>query len=271
MNSTPERAFRFNHFVVRQPSASVVNGLSDAGGDRPIFSLFEQQHLAYCDALQQAGGKVTTLPPLDAYPDAVFVEDPAICFDGIAVTLRPGAPTRAGEAEAIEPALSILFPTVIPLPGHGTIEGGDVLLTDNEAFIGLSARTNQAGFDALREILEEHGYTVRRVETPETILHFKTDCGLLDSHTLFSSAQLAATGCFEGYDVIEAPVGEEAAANLVRVNDTVLINQGYPQTYALLQEYGQDKGFDVVTLDTREAAKIDAGLSCMSLRFRLDA
>lgn len=263
---TQDRAFRFNHFVTRQPAPSVVQGLSAQGTQPPDFTLFSQQHTAYCDALRQHGGDVTVLPPLDAYPDAVFVEDPAICFDGIAVILRPGAPTRAGEADAIHPDLSALLDTVI-LPGTGSIEGGDVLLTDNEAFIGLSARTNQDGFDALRDILNEHGYQVRRVETPDTILHFKTDCGLVDGRTVFASAQLAATGCFEGYDIIEAPTGEEAAANLIRINNTVIINQGFPQTYALLQEYGQDSGFKVMTLDTSEAAKIDAGLSCMSLRF----
>ena len=82
---------------------------------------------------------------------------------------------------------------------------------------------------------------------------------------MFATRTLAASGCFEGFRVIEAVPGEDAAANLIRVNDCVLVSAGYPATVALLQ--GQ--GYNVVALDTSEAAKVDAGLSCMSLRFSL--
>ncbi|MBV8908015.1 MAG: dimethylarginine dimethylaminohydrolase, partial [Sphingomonas sp.] len=59
------------------------------------------------------------------------------------------------------------------------------------------------------------------------------------------------------------PPGEERAANLIRVNDKVLMAAGHERTRAVLEA----RGLDVVPLAADEIAKIDAGLSCMSLRW----
>ena len=63
--------------------------------------------------------------------------------------------------------------------------------------------------------------------------------------------------------MIETPEGEERAANLLRLNDRVLIGADFPKTAALIAA----AGLDVVRLEAGEIAKIDAGLSCMSLRW----
>ena len=101
-------------------------------------------------------------------------------------------------------------------------------------------------------------------QTPRDILHFKTACGLLDDETVFCTRVLGASGCFSGYRVIDCPSGEEAAANLVRIDDVVLVSAGYPKTANLLAS----KGYQVKTVSTVEAARLDGGLSCMSLQFR---
>ena len=49
------------------------------------------------------------LPPLEAHPDSVFVEDPALVFPEGAILLRPGAPSRAAETAAMAPTLRELF------------------------------------------------------------------------------------------------------------------------------------------------------------------
>lgn len=257
--------WRFTQAIVRSPGRSVAAGLRKAGAHPPDFAKFRLEHDAYVAALASAGVEVTVLPALEAFPDSVFVEDAALCVCGTAITLRPGAPTRLGEAAAIRPALESLFDTVLDLPGEGSVDGGDVLLFDDEAFIGLSGRTDEKGCEALASLLEDLGYRSKRVHLPPDALHLKSDCGLLDSATVFATRRLAATGCFPDYRVIEAPAGEEAAANLVRVNDVVLVRAGFPRTGALLRE----SGFAVTTLSADEAARVDGGLSCMSLRFAL--
>jgi dimethylargininase len=152
---------------------------------------------------------------------------------------------------------------VIDLPTGGIVDGGDILVTETEVLVGLSARTDQAGVDLLRPIVAAPGVTLRILKTPPHILHFKTGCAILDEQTIFSVADLA--DCFDGYRTIICPEGEEPAANLIRFNDKVFCAAGFPQTLKLLT----DTGYDVVTMDVSEAAKVDGGLSCMSLRFSL--
>ncbi|PCI04288.1 MAG: dimethylarginine dimethylaminohydrolase [Hyphomicrobiales bacterium] len=257
------RSHKFKTAITRLPSISVVQGLRDGGGPDPSAENFMQQHGAYVAALKASGARVLELPALEEFPDSVFVEDSALCLKEAAIVLRPGAPSRFGEAALIRPALESQFSKVLDLPGDGFLDGGDVLLSDEDAFIGLSARTNQAGFDALATILATFGYSPVKIETLASILHFKTECGLLDSKTIFSTENLASIGCFENYQVILTPEGEEGAANIVRFNDNVLVSQGYPKSEALLKSHG----YNVVVIDTSEPAKIDGGLSCMSLRF----
>ena len=55
----------------------------------------------------------------------------------------------------------------------------------------------------------------------------------------------------------------EAAANLVRVNKLVLVGDCYPRTAEMIAK----EGLEVKLLPVSEVAKLDAGLSCMSLRW----
>lgn len=261
MTEIDGRSWRFTHALCRQPGNSIANGIRAGAGPDPDADRFRQEHAAYVDLLRKAGAEVAVLDAEEDFPDSVFVEDPALCAGGAAIILRPGTRTRFGEAEKIAPALQGIYGSITHLE-QGWVDGGDILLTDDEAFIGMSERTNEEGAEALGEILRPLGYRVRIVHTPEGVLHFKSDCGLLDSRTIFATSPLAASGCFEGYNVIEAPVGEEAAANLIRFNDFVIMRTGFPATEALLRE----KGYQVRTLPCDEAAKVDGGLSCMSLR-----
>jgi dimethylargininase len=96
------------------------------------------------------------------------------------------------------------------------------------------------------------------------VLHLKSDCSLLDEETVFATERLAAIDIFDAFRVVRVPETEEGAANALRVNDRVLISDGYPRSADLLGRLG----FSTVPLATREVAKIDAGLSCMSLRWR---
>ena len=254
--------FNFNRAIVRAPSHSVVNGLSSTG-IRPDFSGLAREHALYVKALEAAGLALEILQPLEDYPDAVFVEDAALVFSNVAVVLRPGAKSRAGEAAEILNAVTRRFDRVSQLP-EGTVDGGDVLVTPQGVFIGRSERTNPLGASALTRSLAELGLRGLPVTTPQGVLHLKSDCSLLDEETILSTARLAASGVFDGFRVIIVPSEEGGAANAVRVNKHVLLNDAYPHTADLLAA----AGYDVKVLPLQEVAKLDAGLSCMSLRWQ---
>jgi dimethylargininase len=253
----------FDNAIVRTPARSVVDGLRAVDVGAPSFDGVMAEHAAYVRALEAAGVAVEALPALEAFPDSVFVEDAALVFGAGAIVLRPGAPSRRGEIAEIAPVLERRFARVLRL-GEGTADGGDVLATPRGVFIGLSARTDAAGAAGLTHLLAELGFAARVVTTPPGVLHFKSDCALLDEETVLATPALAGSGVFEGFSVLVTPAGEEPAANAVRVNDRLLISDAFPRTAAMLD----GAGYTLTPLATREIAKIDAGLSCMSLRWQ---
>jgi len=261
--SMTARVFDFNNALVRTPARSVINGLRAVDTGAPRFEGVLAEHAAYVAALEAADVAVEVLPTLEDFPDSVFVEDAALVFEGAAIVLRPGAPSRRGEADAIAPVLAQRFDHVVRLQ-TGAVDGGDVLATAGKVFIGQSARTNAEGARALCGLLDQIGLHGAPVATPEGVLHFKSDCSLLDEETILATARLAASGVFEGFRVVLTPEGEEGAANAVRVNDRVLMSDAFPRTAEMLNTLG----YAVVPLATREIAKVDAGLSCLSLRWR---
>ncbi|MDL2409428.1 arginine deiminase family protein [Rhizobium calliandrae] len=264
--ASPKSVYRFNSAIVREPSRSVVDGLRAGGHAGPTYEGVKAEHDGYIEAMREAGVGVTVLPPLEAFPDSIFVEDPALVFTEGAILLRPGAASRIGEAAAIAPVLRNMFDTVLDLPGHGYVDGGDVLTTPNSVMIGLSARTDRAGAEALAGLIEKLGRKAKLVATPEGVLHFKTDCSLLDEETVLSTARLASTGVFEDFKQIIIPNGEEPAANALRVNDVLMVPSDHPRTLEMLDKLD----YRIVPMKTAEIGRIDAGLSCLSLRWYRD-
>ncbi|GAA0524671.1 dimethylargininase [Rhizomicrobium palustre] len=257
------RVFDFTHAIVREPGPSVVKGLRSVAVPDPAYEDVLAEHRAYVAALAEAGLVVDIQPPLEDFPDSVFMEDPALVFSEGAILLSPGAPSRLGERDHMRNALAAHFETLHELARDEYADGGDVLVTPKAVFIGLSARTTRPGAEALSRALASLGKSVRIVEPPPGVLHFKTACALLSEDTILATPTLAASGLFEGFRVVTTPEGEEPAANLIRINDLVLVSGAYLRTAERLTELG----LSVRLMDVREIAKLDAGLSCLSLRW----
>jgi dimethylargininase len=259
-----EACYRFNRAITRLPGRSIVHGLRAEDIGDPDYEQMLLDHAHYVAILRQAGAQVTELPALEAFPDSVFVEDVALCLPQAAILMRPGAASRAGEVAHMAPVLRDFYDEVVELDGAGRIEGGDILVTAREILVGRSERTDAAGIAALAAIVERWGYRLRELRTPPGVLHFKPDCSLLDAQTILATRRLDASGCFQGYRVIHTADGEEAAANSVRYNDLVLMPAGFPLTCARLR----DAGYEVQEINNSECAKLDGGMSCLSLRFQ---
>src|SRR5438477_7744974 len=254
--------FDFDNAIVRKPGRSVVRGILKNRHDVPEFDRVVAEHTAYVDAFRSAGLNIEVLPPLEAFPDSVFVEDPALVFSHAAVLLRPGTPTRLGESDAMRPVLQRRFQTVLELSVEEYADGGDVLTTRDGVFIGLSRRTNRAGAEALSRLLRQLDFRAIIVETPPGSLHLKSSVSVLDEETFLTSTAIAESGIFRSYRMLVSP-GEEPSAHALRVNDTVFVPAHFPRTADLLAKLR----YAVKPLEVAEIRKLDAGLPCMSLRW----
>ena len=112
----------------------------------------------------------------------------------------------------------------------GFVEGGDILNIGNHFIIGLSDRTNKLGADKLSNILKRLGATVEICKTPKDILHFKSECSVLDNDTILVSNKMVQLDYLKSnYNLIELPIGEEGASNSLRINDKLLLPDGFVQ------------------------------------------
>ena len=231
----------------------------------PDIRMALEQHAAYCRALMECGLEVTVMPADAGYPDGTFVEDTFVIAERVAIATRPGARTRTGEVAAVAAALRRFRPRLAQIEAPGTVDGGDICQVDNHFLIGLSARTNEAGAAQLAAILASHEYTASTIDIRNhpSLLHLKSGITHLGEQRFLLAPGFPPFRELADYEKIEVAAGEDYAANCVRVNDDVLIAAGFPRLVGILEKLK----YRVRPLDMSEFAKMDGGLSCLSLRF----
>ena len=253
--------YSFKNAIIRKPNKSIKNGLSSQNL-HPQYGIILEEQSNYIKAMEEAGLKINLLEPLEEYPDSIFVEDPAITYKSTVIILNPFDPSRNGEKNIIKEEIKHLFDNILFVE-DGYVEGGDVLNINNHFIIGLSNRTNILGAKNLSIILQKLGATVDVCETPNDVLHFKSECSTIDDDTILVSSKMAQLDFLKSnYHLIELPIGEEGAANALRINDKLLLPDGFIKAEEMLS-----KKYEIIKVKVDEISKVDAGLSCMSLRY----
>jgi dimethylargininase len=253
---------RFNMLtaITRAVSPALANCELLFVARQPIdFDKAQAQHRAYEALLGKFGARVISLPAEPALPDSMFVEDPAIVLDELAVITPLGTESRRPEAASLAQALAEFRKLeFIALPG--TMEGGDILRIGRKLFAGVSSRTNAEGLRQLGAILKPHGYEVIPIRVAGC-LHLKSAVTYIGGNTLLANRTWIDPAPFAGYEWIDVVPEEPHAANALPVGDTVIFPASFPQTRARL-EFG---GFHVTQLDISELQKAESGLTCSSL------
>jgi len=219
-----------------------------------------QQH-AYEKLLAALGARVISLPADPDLPDSMFVEDPALVLDELAVIFPMGAETRRPEALSIAAALQP-FRKLQHVKLPGMLEGGDILRLGHKLFVGLSARSNAEGMAQLSAIVAPHGYEVVGVPV-YGCLHLKSAVTPVDEHTLLANRAWFDSSFFSGYDWLDVDPAESRAGNALTLSRTIIFPASFPRTRARIE----DRGFTVAPLDISELQKAESGLTCSSLLF----
>jgi dimethylargininase len=229
---------------------------------RPIdVAVANRQHDAYRACLARMGLRVLKLPAEPDLPDAVFVEDPALVLDEIAIITRPGAASRRAECERIAPTLA-LFRPLLHITPPATLEGGDVFRMGRALYVGVSSRTNEEGIRQLRETVAAFGYEVRPVMVTGC-LHLKSACCPLDDERVLVNEAWVDVAALDGLERVAVPPGEPRGANVLAIGGQALVPAAHPETAALLEH----EGFETLTIDNSELLKAESGVTCSSLVF----
>ena len=248
--------------ITRGVSPAIVNCELTFVARAPIhLARAVEQHRAYERMLENFGAKIISLPAEPALADSMFVEDPAIVLDELAIIFPLGTESRRPEAASLAKVLeSFRVLQYVRLPG--TVEGGDLLRIGQQIFAGLSKRTNAEGIRQLESIVEQYDYTVKAVSVTGC-LHLKSAVTFLGRNTLLANRNWFDSSAMADYEWIDVAPEEPHAANALAFENTVILPASFPLTRARIVA----QGFEVTPLDISELQKAESGLTCSSLLF----
>src|SRR5712692_467658 len=248
--------------ITRAVSPAIVSCELSFIDRKPIaLATAQEQHQAYEKLLEKLGARVISLPAEPDLPDSMFVEDPAIVLDELAVILPLGTATRRREAPSLAQALA-KFRKLETISLPGTLEGGDVLGIGRRLFVGLTQRSNAEGIRQLAAILAPHHYEV--IAVPVTgCLHLKSAVTHLGRNTLLANRAWFDTTPLAGHEWIDVDPAEPHAANALALGGTIIFPASFPCTRAQIEA----RGFSVITIDISELQKAESGLTCSSILF----
>jgi dimethylargininase len=248
--------------ITHVPSPNLQRGERTFVDETEIdYELALRQHAGYRHALRQCGASVIVLDVNRTMPDCVFVEDTAIVLDEVAVMMSPGAESRRAEPAGIEPTLRNFRP-IERVKRPATIDGGDVVIAGKQVFVGESQRTNAAGITALREILAPLGYTVSGVRV-HGCLHLKSACSALPDGRFLVNSGWIDVAPFPCDQLVDVPATEPWAGDVLCIGNRIIASDAFPETCALLEQFG----FETIPVSVSEFAKVEGGVTCLSLVF----
>jgi dimethylargininase len=248
--------------ITHKPSPALQNcELTFLESQEINYELALQQHQQYCQMLKNCGAKIIEIADNLDLPDSVFVEDPIIVFNEVAVLTSMGVASRRAESATLE-RLFKRYREIERISLPAKIEGGDVLKIGRQVFVGESPRTNRTGILALADIIEPFGYKVIPVSV-KGCLHLKTGCTALDNETVLINSEWIDCEPFHYFKRVETLPEEPFGANVLRLNDHVCMNGAFPKTLDLVTSLG----YSISAVNISEFVKMEAGLTCMCIPF----
>ncbi|XP_001365930.2 N(G),N(G)-dimethylarginine dimethylaminohydrolase 1 isoform X1 [Monodelphis domestica] len=266
---------RVTHAVVRGlPESLCQHALRSHKGDEVDFARAEREHQLYVGVLKnKLGLQVVELPADESLPDCVFVEDVAVVCEETALLTRPGAVSRRKEVDMMKGALENLQLNIVEMTDeNATLDGGDVLFTGREFFVGLSKRTNQRGAEILADTFKD--YAVSTVPVADT-LHLKSFCSMAGPNLIAIGSSEPAQKALKimqqmsdhRYDKLTVP--DDVAANCVYLN---IPNKGHVLLHRAPEEYPESakvfeklKDHMLIPVTNTELEKVDGLLTCSSI------
>lgn len=258
---------RMTRVVVSTPTDAYFDVTTHEGANIPELAdrqLTIAQHDGLKSLMQQFGCEVIDVPGLAGDPNSVFTRDVALCTPEGHIKLRMGLEARRGEEDWMSEALEALGePCVAVIEPPGCVEGGDVVLAGEVAFIGLSRRTNAEGAWQMSGLLADMGYDVRTAYLPDEYMHIGGPMSVISSRRVFCCRGVFPEGYFEGFVTIEVdPEGPSTGNVICLAENEVIADASESEAVCRVLE---SRDVKVHRLDLSEFRKGAGGPTCLIL------
>ncbi|GAF13333.1 LOW QUALITY PROTEIN: NG,NG-dimethylarginine dimethylaminohydrolase 1 [Bacillus sp. JCM 19045] len=223
------------------------------------------QHNQLVQTLKEHGVTVHAVPAAEQFPEQVFMRDSGFTIEDTLYIARMESAIRRGEEKKLN-----AFLESIGKPYHmlekGTIEGGDVILTENTVYVGSSGRTSKDSIEVLKN--NHPSLQFQWIDFDHSYLHLdcvfqpvSNDYALIYEQAIEEeSLQLLK----KAYTCI--PVSKEEqfhlGVNILSIgNGKIIALPMNKSTNALLRE----EGFTVIEVEFSEIIKSGGSFRCVTL------
>ena len=199
------------------------------------------QHNVLIKTLEYFDCDVTRLEPHTNDPYASAVTDAAILFENGAVMMRPSSMARRPEVAWLENAFE---QRDIPIAGHiaapGLIDGTDVLMVGNTAFVAAGARSNAAGRGGFAQIAKAHGFDVVQVRLAHGVSALRAVAGVVANDAVaLAPPQYLDHAPFAAFKTFVTQSDERLGAGVLNLgNHHVLADLRFPNVVSMLRKAG---------------------------------
>jgi dimethylargininase len=239
------------------------------GGDHETHNIAEAadrdlaiaQHGKLKSILENYECEVIDAPELPGHPNSVFTRDTAVCTPDGYIRMRMGLESRRGEEEWMAGILDDLGESCVgEIMTPGTVEGGDIIVAGDVAFVGRSSRMNFDGEAQLTGILLSLGYEIRIAPIPDRYLHIGGVMSLLGPGRILCCEGVFPPHYFKGFETIEVSGDSRTTGNVICLGkNRVIVESANTEVIETLKE----NGVKVHAIDLSEFAKGRGGPSCM--------
>jgi N-dimethylarginine dimethylaminohydrolase len=251
-----------------KPNRSIEQAQPLPGEPGTVFSWALEQHSVLCKTLNYYGVETIVLEPHAHDSCETSAADAAVALEDGAVLMRPTSMSRRAEADRTEVEFARLD---IPLAGHivapGFLDGTDVLLAGNTAFVGVGKRGNDLGRNGLAEIARAHGYRVAEVRLADGVPALRAVAGAVARDTIVLAADKVDPAPFAGFTTIVLERGEELAAGVLCLGEgRALADIRFRTALTAMRR----AGIAVESIDLYEFSKIGITPSMLVLSLKRD-
>lgn len=248
--------------VTNVPSPLLYLGVRTFADEAAVdYAIALREHEQYREALRRCGCHVISLDLNRDHPDSVFVEDTALVLDEVAIMMSPGAASRRDEPRALEPTLGE-YRNVVRVEPPATIDGGDIVRSGRRLYVGESQRTNAAGISALATLSRNYGYEVASIPV-FGCLHLKSACSALPDGRFLVNSDWIDVSPLPRDRLLHVPANEPWGGDVLVIGERIIVSDAFPETIELLTR----EGWGVVPVAVSEFAKVEGGVTCLSLVF----
>lgn len=252
--------------VMVKPSEKIESAKPLIGEPGAVYARALEQHTALCKMLEYFGVEVKVVESRGSDGYEVAAGDAAVAFEDGAVLMRPSALSRRSEADRMESELARLD---VPLAGHiaapGLLDGNDVMLVGETAFVGVGERGNELGRSGFAQLARSHGYSVVEVRLALGVPALRAAAGAVKADTVVVGSDKADLSAFAGFKTIVLERGEEQAAGVLCLDDGhVIADIRYRTALSTMRR----AGITVEAIDLYDFGKLGITPSMLALVLR---